>query len=989
MIFEVDAEQISRLDSVGLVQLMKRLLLAECQLVDIPLRGATVPVQITMPDGGEDGRVEWTGGIDSTDYLPSRFNIFQSKAQNVTESTVKAEVIAKPRKAKSKRGKARLKLNDAILEALSRRGSYVMFCSKPFTGPKIEKLRKVIESTIRKCGGTPSRLDKIDIYDANKIADWVNTHPAVALWLTSRERRRSVSGFQTHDGWGRSVEITGVPWIDIDAPRFVPANRVVPEGERKDRRRNAWTFPQVAAAVLMHLSEDHGILRVTGPSGFGKSRFAYELFNKRTAIADQIDTAAVIYADLPIVGDEVAKLALEIADAGWPTILVVDDCPDDVHSTLAGITQRGGSRLRLVTADVETRMQQAKDTLVISLEPAPDALIGGIAKGIAPTLNDADARFIQELSNGFPRMAVLAAQQGGKRREAIVSVEQVIERIIWGKRPRNENAQKALDILSLFDWLGLSGRVREQAAYVAHELAGISEDTFVEGLKSLKPRGIIVERGDFVQVQPIPLAARLAAHRLSLLPDGKLASFFARAPSELRMSLLRRLRWLDTSPVAQAFARQMLHENCLGNLAVLNSDFGSEAVDRLVHVEPDAVMATIDRVLGGFSVDQLRGVKDGRRHLVWALEKLVFRKKTFDRAPTLLRRLAAAEPEGLIPNNPDGRFQKLYQLYLGGTEVGPEERLRVLDEGLQSADSRECGLCIEALGQMLQTGHFTRGGGAEEIGSGERLEDWTPKTNGEIWNFHRAAMNRLVGIASSDDQFARRARGLLGSHIRDLLRAVPFDDVKAMIERIVAHGGIWLEGIQGVNSWLYFDRREAPKHIANRVRAFFNELMPTDPVELVVLYTHGWQSDLHNPDSDYPSRDYEYSSREACTLAETISDDVAALDSLLDRLVTSGAHTVFPFARRLAELASDPVALFLKAIRIVQTRNEPATRQLFGGLIAGTDHRDPEKARTCVRAALLSPKLKNDAIAMIGSGKLQPDDLRLAISLLQSGDIGL
>jgi hypothetical protein len=370
MIFEVDAGQISRLDSIALVQLMKRLLLAECQLVDIPLRAAAVPLQITVPDGGEDGRVEWTGGADSTNYLPSRFTVLQSKARNLTQRTIIAEVHAKAEKDKGKRGKAKPTLNDAISEALSRRGSYVIFCSQPFTGQKIEKLRKAIEGAIRQSGGTPSRRATIDIYDANRIADWVNTHPAVALWLTSHERRRSLFGFQSQEGWGRSAEISDVQWIDNDAPRFVPANLVIPEGERKDRRRNAWTFPQATEAALKHLSQDHGILRIVGPSGFGKSRFAYELFNNRNAVTDQIDIAAVIYADLSIVGDEVAKLALEIADAAWPTILVVDDCPDNMHSTLAGIALRAGSRLRLVTADVETRMQQANDTLVISLEPA-------------------------------------------------------------------------------------------------------------------------------------------------------------------------------------------------------------------------------------------------------------------------------------------------------------------------------------------------------------------------------------------------------------------------------------------------------------------------------------------------------------------------------------------------------------------------------------------------------------------------------------------
>jgi hypothetical protein len=340
--------------------------------------------------------------------------------------------------------------------------------------------------------------------------------------------------------------------------------------------------------VLKHLSQDHAIVRIAGPSGFGKSRFAYELFNRETAIADQIAAVALVYADFPIAGDETLKLALEIADAGRPTILVVDECPDETHSRLALIAQRVGSELRLVAIDVETRIRRAKQTLLIRLEPAPDELIGSIAKAIAPTLDDSDARFIRELANGFPRMAVLAAQLGGNRREAIASIEEFLDRIIWGKRPHDRVAQRALEILSLFDWLGLSGRVREQAAYVAREFAEMSEDIFVEALKSFQPRGIIIQRGAFIQVQPIPLAARLAARRLSLLPDGKLGLFFIQAPRELRLSILRRLRWLDTSAAAQAFARQLLQEGNLGNLTALDSRFGSEALDYLVHVEPDA-----------------------------------------------------------------------------------------------------------------------------------------------------------------------------------------------------------------------------------------------------------------------------------------------------------------------------------------------------------------------------------------------------------------
>lgn len=978
MIFEVDPDQVSRLDSTTLVQLMKRLLLSECRLVDVPLRAGTVPLQITIPDGGEDGRVEWTGGVNATDYFPNRFCIFQSKAQNLTEGSVKAEVL---KKAET--------LNDALSDVLSRSGAYVIFCSKPFTGQKIKKLRKAVETAIVNAGSDPMKAAAIEIYDANKIADWVNAHPTVALWLTSRERRRSVSGFQSHKAWGRDGEIKTVPWISGDAARF---DIVVADADQQDDGQDALTFEAAADAALNHLSDDPRILRIVGPSGFGKSRFAYELFNSQTDMAGEIDRVAIIYADLSIVGGEATKLALEIADADSATILVVDECPDETHLKLANIARRSGSRLRLVTIDVETKVAQADDTLIIHLERASDEMIGEIAQGIAPELSDNDARFIQELSNGFPQMAVLAARRNAGGRQTIGSAGQFLDRIIWGKRPHNDEAQKALDILSLFEWLGLSGRVSDQAAHVAAMLAGMSEDAFVEHVRSFGSRGVVVERGDFVQVQPIPLAARLAAQRLARLPEGKLASFFAQAPPNIQKSLLRRLRWLDTSNVAQEFAEQLLKENCLGNLAALNTDFGAECLDLLVHVTPDVAMTTIDRVFGHLSVDELLSVGDGRRHLLWALEKLVFRRDSFEPAATLLRRLAVAETEDHIGNNATGQFKQLFQIYLCGTEVEPSARLLVLDAGLQSENMKEVELCVDALGQMLLTNHFSRIGGSDEIGTRQRLEDWTPKIYGEVWAFHRAGMERLMDIALIDGSFADKARELLGFHIRGLISHVPFKEIRAMIDKVVAHHGFWPQAAQQVNEWLYFDRNEAPPELAAEVRSYFDDLMPTDPVDLVILYTDGWLTDFHDPDVDYDredvaSRDFEYSIRKSNELAESIGKDTDLTERCIGRLVMSDAHSAFAFARQLAGYAPDPRELFRLALAKAEASDKQANMGVFGGLIAGIDDRDPQKARECLRTALRSPKLKDNAISLIGSGRLQPDDLNLVISLLQTGDV--
>lgn len=129
MIFESDPDQIKQLNSVTLVKLMKRLILSECRLVDIPLRGVSVPLQITVADGGEDARVGWTSGMDETDYFPSRFCLFQSKAQNLTACLLKSEILKNQKKGPPK-------LNAAISEVLSRHGAYIVFCSHPFSPKK-------------------------------------------------------------------------------------------------------------------------------------------------------------------------------------------------------------------------------------------------------------------------------------------------------------------------------------------------------------------------------------------------------------------------------------------------------------------------------------------------------------------------------------------------------------------------------------------------------------------------------------------------------------------------------------------------------------------------------------------------------------------------------------------------------------------------------------------------------------------------------------
>lgn len=985
MIFDAEPDYIATLDSSQLVKLMKHLLLAEARLTGIPLRGTNVPLQITVPDGGEDGSISWTGGADSTPYIPARFTILQSKAQDLTESRVKKEALAKPRKGKPPA------LNDAVAEVLANSGAYIIFCRQPMTGAKRKTLQKAIRDSIKSVGANPKAAVAIEVYDANLIADWINRHPAVALWLASVRASRNLAGFQTHEGWGRYPDMS-VPWKPSDEPRFAPANRTVSEKERRIKERASWTYEQASAKVREFLGDPTAIVRIYGPSGFGKSRFVYEVLNNSDSVSDEIDTASVVHCDGSISGDEVVKLALECADADLAAILVVDECNDELHQKLANIVGRTGSRLCLVTMNIETKVLQASDTLSLRVEKADDKLIGEIAKGVAPKLTDTATRFITELAEGFPRMAVLGAQQGGAGRQTLESVEQVLERIIWAGKTPNHEAQRALEVAALFEWLGIAGRVESQAEFLAAQLAEQTAPRFVEHLLSFESRGIITRRGDFLQVGPVPLAARLGLTRLALMTADKLLDFFNQAPEELRASFLRRLKWMDTSPTATAFAERLLEPGLLGSYAALNTGAGSKALDRLVHVAPDAVARTIERVFGSLTIDELRAAEGARRHLVWSLEKLVFRKKTFGSAARLLRKLAVAETEN-FSNNSTGIFQQLYQLYLSGTEADPLARLLVLDEGLSSSNDAERKVCIDALGHMLNNGHFSRGGGSEQIGSAEAMQDWRPKTYGEIWDFLRAGMSRLTTIATSNDVHAQIARNHLGSHIRSLLGQLPVAEVRAMIVVVTSHSGFWPKAITAVSHWLYFDRSKgAPDERAKDVRQLYSDLLPADPVDLAVLYTHGWQADLYDPDSNYTrepdaKHDFEYSMRQAIAVAETIAQDRALTRRAIERMACKEAHGIFAFTNALMKKVADPKVVFKYAIATAETSPDEPNRGFFGGLVSGANERDPTLGKSLVKQALKSPKLRSHAIAIIGSGSLESDEISMVISLLQSGDI--
>jgi hypothetical protein len=196
-------------------------------------------------------------------------------------------------------------------------------------------------------------------------------------------------------------------------------------------------------------------------------------------------------------------------------------------------------------------------------------------------------------------------------------------------------------------------------------------------------------------------------------------------------------------------------------------------------------MGALERAFGAMSADDLREIRHGRRLVVWTLERLCFRKETFHRAAKLMLDFAVAENENRIANNATETFKALFRLYLSGTETPAIDRLSVVDEALESEDPVRRKIAIDALGQGLETNHFTRIGGPEWQGSGPSLKDWQPATSGEILTYYRGCLERLRDVACCSDDLSVVAKTNLARHIRGLLGQGLVDDVTLAVHRKV------------------------------------------------------------------------------------------------------------------------------------------------------------------------------------------------------------
>lgn len=943
-IFEITPAQISQLDDIHLSYILSRLLRAEAEKYDIPLGGIDTNVELRAPDGGIDACISWTGEPARTNFITGSPSGYQVKAGKLGPDDWGREVKVKRKK----------QLKPGVKELIENKGIYVAFSNQILGKQSINLRVQKIEEAIRDLGEVALRNDQVTFLDANKIASWVNCYIGIAARVRELDKI-SLAGFYTWDRWSQLPDHTSTNFISSEQT-----------DELHNTLRDALSKPRVA-------------VRLTGLSGYGKTRAALEAF--RHGIHDQEKTPVpeqVVYRDVSADSSGLTEAIASLSNTGESGIIVVDNCPRALHDALLQHVTTSTSNLSLLSIFFDTDTS-IPNTLSIKMHPSPEEVIVEILKNLYPTMAEPELKIIARIAQGFPKMAVMMgkARLSNDPEMAHLKDRQLIERLLWQGGSRNDEEYKAISALAIFEKVCFDQVPADEYKFVADNVALQNPEEFFKHVMRFNERGIVERRGRYFFVSPLPLSLHLAAtwwkecspERAKSLVSGEM-------PGALSVSLCDRMAKLDSLPEAQELVKELCGPFApFGQAEVLNSKKGSRLFRSFVEVNPEACAAALDRAFGGKQREYLLEVKEGRRDLVWALEKLSFREETFFIAARVLMEFATAENE-MWSNNATGIFEQLFQPLLSGTQTPAIRRLDVLDTALSEPTPERLELVIAALGSALTTWHYSRMGGAEEQGAGPPLQDWRPTYYNELFEYWDAALERLTSLAVSNLAVAERARNEIAGAIRGLVRYGRLASLDKALNQ-VAEGmtEFWSKAYEELLMTLRYDSEKIPEEGVEQIHKWLDLVEPHDGEARLTFAVSKTPYDyLDDEESGELKQRHLRAFRE---LVEEISVNPDAWTGALKKLVVGEQRRGFQFGKELAEKTSKPKAIWNTwTDELKRVEKKEANPTALAGFISGLSEVAPQLAKRLLDEVLGDDSLGHFLVEISPRPIKTPEDLR-------------
>ncbi|PEN12746.1 hypothetical protein CRI94_12015 [Longibacter salinarum] len=973
-LFDVEPSSLDDLDGGGLTKVLRELVWLELYQHGGSLSKVHIPLNITVRDGGIDGRVQWEGDPppENLSGFNSRDTAFQVKATNVGPSACKEELL----------DSSGNDLKPGVKRVLQEGASYVLVNNRQLTyeliNDRIEKMREAVRESN---ADLDSEDIQFDVIDASKLVNWARQYPSVITLIRRLTNQRVSNGFIRWEDWAGNTRLA--------------ANLAVSDEMSSNME---W--------IRSRLSNPGSVSRIVGLSGLGKTRLALEALrnpeqneisdddNGALGIRDYLNKLVLYAKEGDINEPDLLRSVRGLVQAQVDAVVVVDDCRIAFHDRLASIVDRGGSRVRLLTLDYDFDKGEGRGERV---ELSPEVQRPVVRKMLEETpaargLSKPDLERVEEFAQGFPLIAELLLETwetegvGGDT----LSDERLITRMLFGRSDDPEK-RHMIRCCALFAYFGVAGDLDHQLQFIAEEVADVDPRRFHRVCNEFKLRSIIQERGRYMRVRPLPLALRLAAEWWQTAPPVEAEELLRTAhEAGLVDSLCLQLERLSEVENAREIAGELCEDGSPFTRAeVLRTSAGGRIFRALAVLNPPAAAGALERAFGDKSTDELLEVKDGRRALVRALEHLVFHRESFLPAARILHHFAAAETEGWA-NNATGRFKRLFHVYLSGTQVPAPERLTVLKDGLESDDAARRRIAIEALGSALKTKHFTRDVGDEAKGrvGGSGPHDWTPDRYEEIYEYWEGCLDLLVDKIKNGGDEGALARKQLEGTAGSLLAILGISRKAEESIRVAAEGvdGVWRGALQAVGRALGTRPGKMPEGLRSRLERLRDDLQPTDLVgKLEYVVTSPPQSEWvrRTEDGEY----LKVAEQRARTLARDLANDDEADWTTIARVLCTGRQK---FARvfgiEIASILEDPVPVIEDILEVLEKIPEDKGRHwgLLAGLISQVTQSQRNHALTWI---LQSDTLRSEYWRILSSVGVEEDDLDSLLDIIKEGSI--
>jgi hypothetical protein len=601
-------------------------------------RPPSFTAQVNAKDGGIDA--EWSvelpddGHPVPTPILGPGWNVFQYK---------KRDLIAQDRRRIIANLKSSLTgaVSDIVKKTKRHPDRYVLFVNVDLKGSD----KFALQESILKGYSDQSKVH-VHIVGAGELVAFLNNHPHLrAAYFTEGLFKTWEEAHRAHLNQkliGADVELVG-------------------REEEMSRLRSLVDDARVRVIVL------------SGPHDMGKSRLTLEATRHRPHdVVQALDPRSMDLSDYRSLG----------AMHGEVICIVEDPESDAIEPLVNEALSLPNFKLivALPTPAHAPAPAYGRDERVqaLHLQPLQDAEARKLLEASGQPLDFDMVDWMTRHAGGVPGVLLAAASVGNTLRHDLTSFVDAVGHE-FERRIQSEigvDALKCARLFSVLTHVGISGTAETELKHIC-DLFGEdwTSHTALISLRVLERVGLARRGGSFAEIT-LPLLANYLVSQLLQGRQFEMLALFGRLDNSGRMRFVKRLSEIKSVEVERFWDEFFAPDGPLGNFQkALDNVY---LLRRVTGTVPERILRLLETGLRNSSRDERLAIRgDQRSELKWALDQLLFRRKTSRGAIRLLWLLAEAENEGYT-NNATGIVAECFYAFHPQVPLSLRERLDLL-----------------------------------------------------------------------------------------------------------------------------------------------------------------------------------------------------------------------------------------------------------------------------------------------------------------------